>query len=102
MKDYFEKFYGIAATPAKDYFMTMEKAMQDWNGCVSYGLQGVSGLREIGPEIFTLSVMEKMKQSLTQAEHLSSDDEIASRRVAMLRKMFDETEEALKKIESEN
>ena len=102
LDDYFEKFYGIAGIPAKDYFMTMERAMQDWNGCVSYGLQGVSGLRDIGPKIFTPSVMERMEQSLTSAERLSSDDDTASRRVAMIRKMFDETVEALKQIEFDN
>ncbi len=42
-----------------------------------------------------------MEQSLISVEHLSTNDETASRRAAMLRKMFDETEEALIKIESE-
>ena len=101
LNDYFEKFYGPAAVPAKDYFMTMEKSMQDWNKCVSYGIQGVSGLKVVGPKIFTPSVMERMEQSLASSERLSTDDETVSRRVAMIRKMFDETEEALKKIELE-
>lgn len=101
LDDYFEKFYGTAAAPAKEFFLTMEKAMQDWNGCVSYGLQGVAGLRAIGPKIFTTSVMERMEQSLISVETLSANDETALRRAAMLRKLFDETEEALKKIGSE-
>lgn len=99
LDDYFEKFYGPAAGPMKGYFMTMEQSMQDWNGCVSYGLQGVGGIRVIGPEIFTPKVMSKMGQSLSLAERLCVNNEIAAKRAAMVRKMYEETEEALKKIE---
>jgi hypothetical protein len=94
--DYFDKFYGPAAKPAKDYFMTMEKAMQDWNGCASYGLQGVGGLRSIAPKIFLPPVMGKMGQDITLAEKLSTGDKTFSGRVAMMRKAYTDTGEALK------
>jgi hypothetical protein len=99
LDDYFQKFYGPAADPAKDYFMAMEESMQEWNGCVSYGLTGVAGIREIGPKIFTPEVMEKMGKSLASAERLSSYDETSSRRVALMRQMYEETKVSLKEIE---
>jgi hypothetical protein len=95
LEDYFGKFYGPAAVPMKTYFMTMEQSMQAWNGCASYGLQGVSGLKVIGPKIFTPEVMEKMGLSLAEAEHLAAPDETIAKRVAMVRQMYTEAQEAL-------
>jgi len=98
LDDYFQKFYGPAAKPMADYFMAMEQSMQAWNGCASYGLQGVSGLRVVGPKIFTPQAIERMLASLEEAERLTTEDEILSKRVAMARKMYRETQEALGKI----
>jgi hypothetical protein len=42
--------------------------------------------------------MRQLEESLIQAEFLSSEDKTASRRVAMVRKMFDETKESLNEI----
>ncbi len=98
LEDYFQKFYGHAAAPMRDYFMAMEKSMQDWNGCASYGLQGVSGLKVIGPKIFTPEVMSRMGTNLEQAERLVAGDETLVKRVAMARQMYVETQEALKTI----
>jgi hypothetical protein len=98
LNDYFEKFYGPASAPVKDFFMAMEKSMQEWNGCASYGLQGVEGLKVIGPKIFTPAVMDKMAKDVSDAERKSSGNGSASKRVAMVRKVFGDTEEALKKI----
>ncbi len=98
LDDYFEKFYGPAAKPMKDYFLAMEQSMQAWNGCASYGLQGVSGLRVVGPKVFTTQTMQQMQSELEEAERLTAEDEIHSARVAMVRKMYDETAEALEKI----
>ena len=97
LDDYFDKFYGPAATPMKEYFMTMEKAMQDWNGCSSYGLPDSAG-EKVGPKIFTPEVMKKMLSCLVEAERLSSGDETIARRVGMVRKMYTETEESLATI----
>ena len=44
--DNFSKFYGPASKPAKDFYMCMERSMEQWNGCASYGLQGVTGLKK--------------------------------------------------------
>jgi hypothetical protein len=98
LDDYFEKFYGRAAKPMADYFAAMEQSMQAWNGCASYGLQGVGGLRVVGPKVFTPPVMQRMRVSLEEAERLTAEDRIHSKRVALARKMYQETEEALKKI----
>jgi hypothetical protein len=98
LDDYFEKFYGPAAKPMEDYFMAMEQSMQQWNGCASYGLQGVSGLRVVGPKVFTPAVMGQMQSSLEEAEGLTTGDETLSARVAMVRKMLDETGAALEGI----
>ena len=98
LDDYFDNFYGPAASPMKDYFMAMEQSMQNWNGCASYGLQGVAGLRAVGPKVFTAETMRQMQTDLEQAERLTAEDEIHSARVAMVRKMYDETKEALKTI----
>ncbi len=98
LDDYFEKFYGSAAEPMRDYFMAMEQSMQQWNGCASYGLQGVNGLRVIGHKIFTPPVMQRMRGGLEQAEQLTAREKTLSARVAMVRKMFDETKTALEKI----
>ena len=85
--------------------MTMEKAMQDWNGCISYGLQGVDirgvagiGVKMTGPKIYTPEVMKHLEESLLRAEGLASKDETLSRRVGMIRKMYGETKDALKAI----
>jgi hypothetical protein len=98
LEDYFQKFYGPAAAPMRDYFMAMEKSMQDWNGCASYGLQGVSGLKVVGPKIFTPEVMARMGTCLEQAERLVAGDETPAKRVALARRMYTETQEALKTI----
>jgi hypothetical protein len=95
LEDYFSKFYGPAAVAMKGYFMTMEEAMQAWNGCASYGLQGVSGLKVVGREVFTPEVMRRMGARLAEAERLSAGDETVAQRVAMARRMYAETEEAL-------
>ena len=95
LEDYFDKFYGPASEPMKRYFMAMEESMQAWNGCASYGLQGVSGLKVIGPKIFTSEVMQKMGACLAEAEGMSNLDEIAGKRVMMARQMYIETQEAL-------
>lgn len=100
LDDYFEKFYGPAGKPMKDYFMAMERSMQEWNGCASYGLQGVSGLRVIGPKVFTPRVMERMLGSLEKAERLTAGHETLSKRVALARKMCTETQAAMEKIKS--
>ncbi len=98
LADYFEKFYGPAAGPVKSAFMAMEESMEAWNGCASYGLQGVAGLRAVGPKVFTPPVMERMGECLDQAERLAGGDTLVSARVAMARKMYNETQEALKNI----
>ncbi len=105
LDDYFDKFYGPAASPAKNYFLTMEKAMQEWNGCISYGLQGVDvngvagvGIRTTAPKIYTSSVMEILERNLLLAEKFSSSTEVSARRVAMIRRMHQETKEALAMI----
>lgn len=92
--DYFDKFYGPAAVPMKDYFMTMERAMQSWNGCSSYGFPDSAG-GKVGLKIFKPKVMEKMLTCLEQAEKLSIGDETIAKRVGMARRMYTETEESL-------
>ncbi|MFQ6097887.1 MAG: hypothetical protein ACE5O2_09190, partial [Armatimonadota bacterium] len=92
------KFYGPAAGPMKDYFMAMEDSMQRWNGCASYGLQGVSGLKVIGPKVFTPTVMRRMGDSLAEAERLAAGDDTFAKRVAMARQMYTETQESLTAI----
>lgn len=88
LNDYFDKFYGAAAVPMKDFFMSMEESMMEWNGCSSYGLQGVRP--EMGIKIFTPELTNKMEQSLITAEELSAGNETAARRVAMSRRAYDE------------
>jgi hypothetical protein len=93
--DYFEKFYGPAAAPMRAYFMGLEDAMQSWNGCASYGLRGTTGLEGLGRNVFTAEVMAKLGASLVEAEGIVADEEPYRERVAMARKMYTETEEAL-------
>jgi hypothetical protein len=98
LEDYFEKFYGPAAAPMRDYFTAMERSAQQWDGCVSYGLQGVTGLKVIGPKIFTPEVMERMGARLERAERLAAGDETLAKRMGLARRMYDETQRALKTI----
>ena len=98
LADYFEKFYGPAAGPVKDAFMAMEESMEAWNGCASYGLQGVAGLRVVGPKVFTPPVMERLGACLDQAERLAAGETTFSARVALARKMYNQTQEALRNI----
>jgi hypothetical protein len=95
LQDYFEKCYGPAAEVMKEYFMTMEQSMETWNGCASYGLYGVRGLKDIGPKIFTPRVMQHMGACLTEAERVSGDDPTLGERVGMVRQMYEETSEEL-------
>lgn len=95
LDDYFSKFYGPAAKPMKDFFMSMETSMQDWNGCVSYGLQGTDKIRLIGLQIFTDPVMQKIGGDIALAEKLSSKDAVAAKHVAMMKKVYEETKTAL-------
>jgi len=98
LDDYFQKFYGPAASPMKDYFMAMEQSMQNWNGCASYGLQGVGGLKVIGPKIFNPDTMQRMQAALEKAEQQTAKDKTHAARVAMARKMYTEIQQALKQI----
>ncbi|HHV85277.1 MAG TPA: DUF4838 domain-containing protein [Petrimonas sp.] len=93
--DYFDKFYGKAAYPMKEFYMSMEESMLEWNKCCSYGLQGVT---PIGIDLFTPELIEKMEKFLITAEKLSVDDEIIIRRVAMARRVYNETVESLIKL----
>jgi len=95
INDYFEKFYGKAAEPMKEFYMSMEESMLEWNKCSSYGLQGVT---PIGIDLFTPELIEEMEQSLITAESLSVDDEIIVRRVAMARRVYNETIESLTEL----
>jgi hypothetical protein len=97
LDDYFEKFYGPAAAPMKEFFMAMEKSMQDWNGCSSYGLQGVRP--EMGIKIFTPELLGKMEQCVTRAEKLSENDPVCSKHVAMARRVYNETSESLRNLQ---
>ncbi len=101
LDDYFEKFYGPAAEPMKRYFTGLEQAMQDWNGCASYGLRGTTGLQGLGKNVFTPEVMAKLGACLAEAEGISNTDQIAGKRVMMARQMYIETQEALAAIEGE-
>ena len=101
LADYFAKFYGPAAGPMHDYFMAMEHSMQDWNGCASYGLQDDCGGTLpvlLGPKVFTPEVMTRMGDSIAQAERLSAGEEMFSKRVAMARWMYAETQQSLAAI----
>jgi hypothetical protein len=95
LADYFEKFYGPAVAPMREYFMGMDRSLEQWNGCVSYGLQGVTGLKVIGPKIFTPEVMAQMGSHLEQAEQLAKGDETLAKRVGLARRMYDETRQSL-------
>jgi hypothetical protein len=61
--------------------------MQDWNGCASYGLYGVAGIRNIGPLVFIPAVMGKTGQAVAQAEKLAAKHEKASGKAASLRQV---------------
>jgi hypothetical protein len=98
LDDYFTKFYGPAAAPMRDYFMGLERALQDWNGCASYGLQGVTGMRNIGPKVFTPKVMDSLRLSLEQGERLAAGDARCVDRVGLVRRMHTETTQALERI----
>jgi hypothetical protein len=95
LHDYFTKFYGPAAGPMREYFLAMDRSMEEWNACVSYGLQGVSGLKVIGPEICRPEVMARMGGSLEQAERLVAGDVTLAERVGLARRMYGETQQAL-------
>ncbi|MBM3890060.1 MAG: DUF4838 domain-containing protein, partial [Verrucomicrobia bacterium] len=98
LDDYFGKFYGPAAAPMRDYFMAMEHSMQGWNGCASYGLQGTTGMKVLAPKVFSPEVMARMGTCVERAERLVASDETLAKRVAMARRMYAETQEALKGI----
>jgi hypothetical protein len=98
IEDYFDKFYGPAAIPAREYYMTMEKAMIDWNGCASYGIYGVPGLKDIAPLAFTPEVLKKMEQFVIEAEKSVAGNAKASKQAALLRRAFNETVESINKI----
>jgi hypothetical protein len=95
LDDYFDKFYGNAAVPMKEFYMSMERSFQEWNKCSSYGLQGVT---PIGIDLFTPELIKKMEQSLISAESLAVNNEVIGRRVAMARRVYNETVESLKAL----
>jgi len=95
LQDYFDKFYGPATGPMQEYFTLMEEAMQAWNGCASYGLQGVAGLKVIGPKVFTPEVMQQLGVRLARAEGMSNTDRVAGQRVQMARQMYIELQDSL-------
>jgi hypothetical protein len=95
LDDYFDKFYGNAAVPMKEFYMSMERSFQEWNKCCSYGLQGVT---PIGIDLFTPELIKEMEQSLISAENLAVNNEVIGRRVAMARRVYNETVESLKAL----
>jgi hypothetical protein len=102
LDDYFQKFYGPASVPMKDFFMIMEKSMQEWNGCASYGLYGVGGLKIIALDILKPAVTAQMEKDLAKAEQLTANDFTSAERVGMVRKAFDVSMQELKNIEAES
>ncbi len=97
LDDTFAKFYGPAAAPMRALFLEMEEAMKTWNGCVSYGLMGESGesFGAFMTDVLTSPVLARMEEHLAQAERLTAGDERLSPRVALARRMLDETQQAL-------
>jgi len=69
----------------------------DWNGCSSYGLQGVRP--EMGIKIFTPELIEKMSQCISMAEKLAANDPVHLKRVGMGRRVFEETTKYLGSIQ---
>jgi hypothetical protein len=98
LDDYFKKFYGPAARPMKGFFLGMEQAMESWNGCASYGLQGVEGLKTIAPKAFTPAVVKMMGTRLAAAETAAARDDVVRGRVAMARQMYVELEASLRTL----
>jgi hypothetical protein len=98
LDDYFQTFYGPASKPMHDYIMTMEESMENWNGCASYGLGGVSELAFIGLKVFTPPVMGKMESRLKEAERLAAKDTLIARRVGLTRQAFEDTKKSLVEI----
>ncbi len=91
LADYFEKFYGPAAEPMRAYFMTLEKAYTDYNGCISYGLKSAP---RIAADIFTPAVMQELEQHVNAARQ-AADTDVIKQRVAMAEQTLAETKESV-------
>lgn len=91
LDDYFEKFYGPAAEPMRAYFMTLEKAYTDYNGCISYGLKRAEA---IASDIFTPAVMQELEQHVNAARQ-AADTDVIKQRVAMAEQTLAETKESV-------
>ncbi|MBD3291461.1 MAG: DUF4838 domain-containing protein, partial [Armatimonadia bacterium] len=94
LADYFTGFYGPAAEPMERFWMGLEQAMIDWDGCSSYGLSGTAHAA-FGPKVFTPEVMARVGKALTDAEALVAGEGAYEERVALARKMYDETQSVL-------
>lgn len=93
LDDTFRKSYGRAAAPMRACILAMERAMEQWNRCVSYGLFGESG-EAFGyflTQVLTPAVLARMERHLARAEHLVAGDAARAARVALTRRMLDET-----------
>jgi hypothetical protein len=91
LDDYFTKFYGPASGPMRDYFMTLERAYTDYDGCISYGLQAAP---RIAHDIFTPAIMEELEEHLTAAQAVAEGD-VIKQRVALAEQMLNETRTAV-------
>ena len=98
LDDYFKKCYGPSSKPVESFFMTLESAIQKWNQCASYGLQGVDNFGEMGLEIYKPSVLNKLEKSLSLALKLAQKDQTVLMRVKKLSAAFEETRIALRKM----
>ena len=97
LDDTFTRFYGPAAAPMHAFFRKMEDAMQTWDGCVSYGLMGESGesFGAFMTDVLTPPVLARMEEHLSHAERLTAGNERLAPRVALARRMLDETQQDL-------
>lgn len=100
LADYFTGFYGPAAEPMERFWMGLEQAMIDWNQCSSYGLRGTAH-SQFGPKVFTPEVMEAVGESLAEAEGLVEGEGAYEERVALARKMYDETQTVLAELRAD-
>lgn len=100
LADYFSGFYGRAAGPMEHFWMALEQAMIDWDRCSSYGLDGTADA-SLGSKVFTPEVMEGVGEALEEAEAAVTAERVYEERVALARRMYDETQATLAELRAE-
>jgi len=92
LEDFYDKFYGEAAEPMRDYWESLRRAFMDCDECLSpFGRQWTT---LAAPGVFTPQALSAMEDAVSRAEKAAQAREVRDR-VALIRTRLDFTKKTM-------